>query len=536
MFKATEQIEQLKKIYNDLDLKQKVIAAGVVTAVFAGFILLFFLINKPSYGTLYSDLSEKDASEIVSYLKQEGIPYRLTNGGSTVQVPQGQVYDIRLSLAGQGLPRGSSVGFEIFDKNSLGTTDFVQKVKYQRALQGELEKTISRFPEVKSVRVHIAKPKESLFAVDKEKPTASVVLELKPGWELSRQQIKGIVHLVACAVPRLSKENVSVVDTTGNVLYEYREPSGETTAEQTKLRLAYKRRLEDYYRHKIQSMLEDALGSNKAVVRVSAEIDFDKILTQEDRYDPDSVAVRSEQKDSELTSPKGAGGIPGVKGGLAGKLMGNTAGEQGADLVAKREKLTRNFEISRLQKQIEGAIGSIKRLSVGVLVDGKYEEKDGKEVYLPRTDEEIDSLRQIVKVAMGYSDERGDDLSVVNIPFTKRAEEPSIMESATEVISQFIKPVANLILALIFIFVILKPLLDKFVLGSKEKTGATSALPEGGELAIEGAGPGELPPSFEPIPDATVELKELASNYPERAAALIKIWLREQDQKEDNES
>ncbi len=529
---ASEYMDQLKRLYTDLSLRQKLIAGAVTAAVLIGFALLFILINRPSYRTLYADLDQKDAADIVRFLKEEKVPYRLKNGGTTIQVPDDKVYDIRLALASQGIPHGTSVGFEIFDKTSLGTTDFVQKVNYQRALQGELEKTISRFPEVKGVRVHIAKPKESLFAVDKERPTASVVLELKPGRELSKSQIKGIVHLVACAVPRLGKENVSVVDTAGNVLYEYREPASDTSAEQTRLRLAYQKRLEAYYRHKIQSMLEDALGSNKAVVRVAAEIDFDKVLTKEDRFDPDSVAVRSEQKNLELARPDQAGGIPGVKGGLSGKLMGNTAGAEGEDYVTKKEETTRNYEITRLQRQIEGSIGTIKRLSVGVLVDGKYEEKDGKEVYVPRSEEEIDNLTQIVKVAMGFSDERGDDVSVVNLPFSAKSEGAGIVDRASEIVSKFIKPILNLVLALIFIFAILKPLLDRFVLRPSEEA---AGLPGEEELALEGAGgaAGELPPAFEPVPDATGELRELASNYPERAAALIKIWLREQTDEEE---
>ncbi len=532
MATASEYVDQLKQLYSDLSLRQKLIAAGVTVAVLAGFALLFILINRPSYRTLYTELDQKDAADIVQFLKQEKIPYRLKNGGTTIQVPDDKVYDVRLALASQGIPHGTSVGFEIFDKSNLGTTDFVQKVNYQRALQGELEKTISRFPEVKGVRVHIAKPKESLFAVDKEKPTASVVLEMKPGRELSKTQIKGIVHLVACAVPRLSKENVSVVDTAGNVLYEYREPVGDSSAEQTRLRLAYQKRLEAYYRHKIQSMLEDALGTNKAVVRVAAEIDFDKVLTKEDRFDPDAVAVRSEQKNLELVRPDQAGGIPGVKGGLSGKLMGNTAGAGSEDYLTKKEESTKNYEITRLQRQIEGSIGTIKRLSVGVLVDGRYEEKDGKEVYVPRSEEEIDNLTQIVKVAMGYSDERGDDVSVVNLPFSQKAPEKGVVERAGEIFSKFIKPVANLILALIFIFAILKPLLDRFVLRPPEEAGMITGEEE---LALEGAGaaPGELPPAFEPAPDAKGELRELASNYPERAAALIKIWLREKMEEEE---
>ncbi len=532
MAKPGDYLAQLKRLYTDLTLRQKVISGVVAALVLGGFAAMFFLINAPNYKTLYSDLDQKDASEIVQWLKKEGVPYKLAKGGTTIRVPEDRLYDTRLALASAGLPRTSGAGFELFDKTNLGTTDFVQKVNYQRALQGELEKTISRFPEVQSVRVHIAMPRDSLFVSQKQAPSASVVLQLKRGQELSPVQTKAIVHLVASAVPRLHKENVSVVDTSGNVLYEYKADASDPLKAQTNLRLVYQRRLEEYFKHKIQTMLDDALGKKKAVVRVSALVDFDQVKTNEDRFDPDSTAIRSEQKSEETLKGEETGGVPGVKGGLADKLQGNVGTGQETPLTLKKKETT-NYEITRIQRQILGTVGRLQRLSVAVMVDGKYKTEKGKTVYVPRTPEEIASLEQIVKAAMGFSDDRGDEVSVVNVPFSEQPSRAGILEKTVDLFSRFIRPVANLILALIFIFAILKPLLNKFVLSPPEEmeTGETPAL--------EGAGPeGEVaaPPSFEPVPDVTGELRELANEYPERAAALIKVWLREKQDNADNDA
>ncbi len=526
MAKPRDYLVQLKKLYTDLSLRQKIISGVVAAVVLLGFGAMFFLINAPTYKTLYSDLDQKDAAEVVEWLKKEGVPYKIANGGSTVKVPKDRLYDIRLALAGAGLPRSSGAGFELFDKTNLGTTDFVQKVNYQRALQGELEKTIARFPQVKSVRVHIAIPKDSLFVSQKQEPTASVVLELKRGQELSKVQTKAIVHLVACAVPRLHKENVSIVDTAGNVLYEYNPDTSDPLKAQASLRLSYQRRLEEYFKHKIQTMLDDALGEQKAVVRVSALVDFDQVKTNEDRFDPDTTAVRSEQKSEESVKDESQGGVPGVKGGLADKLQGNLGEGEAAPLVLKKKETT-NYEITRIQRQILGSIGSLKRLSVAVMVDGKYVKEKDKTVYKPRTPEEIAGLEQIVKAAMGFSDERGDEVSVVNVPFSERQAPASVMDRAVDVFSRFVRPLANLVLALIFIFAVLKPLLNRFVLKPPEEMEPVESPALEG-AAAEGAVP--APPAFEPVPDVTGELRELASEYPERAAALIKVWLREKQE------
>ncbi len=517
--------EQAEKLYQDLTVRQKLISAAVIFTAVAGFVALFVLTNQPNYRTLYSDLSPDDAADVVNWLKNEKIPYRISDAGSTIKVPEDKVYETRLALASSGLPKGGSVGFEIFDKSGLGVTDFVQHINYLRALQGELERTIEQFPQVKSARVHLAQPKESLFTSEKREPTASVVLTLKHGEELERSQVQGIVHLVANAVPRLKKDNITVVDTEGQVLFENQLPQ-DNLSNLTSAQLIYQRRLESYYKHKIQSMLEDALGPNRAIARVSAEIDFDRVKVNEERYDPDMVAIRSEQKLKETQSGQEPGGIPGVKGGLATKLQGNL-GQADSGTVTTKEQNTTNYEITRTQRQVNGAIGKLKRLSVAVLVDGTYKEKNGKATYIPRTPEEMAKLQQIVKAAMGFSEERGDDISLVNVPFNSREPAQPEMARILDVGTKLLKPLANLILALLFIFLVIKPLLKKYVFVSPQEEGMAH-LPEG----EGGMGDMELPepepmPALKPMPNPQERLQNLAHEYPERAAALIKVWLRE---------
>jgi flagellar M-ring protein FliF len=415
----------------------------------------------------------------------------------------------------------------------MGVTDFVQNVQYQRAVQGELERTISRFPQIKSVRVHLAQPKDSLFVSERKDPTASVVLQLNKGEELSPAQVKGIVHLVSSAIPKPKKENVAVVDTSGNILYdpaEMEKGKGDDPAGLTNAQLVYQKRLEEYYKNKIQTMLEDALGPNKAVARVSTDVDFDSVQINEDKFDPDAVAVRSEQKMSETDVQQDSGGVPGVKGGLADKLQGN-ANQQNPSVLKQKKQDTTNYEITRTQRQINTALGKLKRISVGVMVDGVYQQKDKETVYVPRTPEEVASLEKIVKAAIGYSMERGDEVRVVNVPFHAQAAAPSTVAQMADMGTKALKPIANLILAVLFIFFVIRPLLNRYVLKPQEKEMLQQRMALEEEEMLEGAA-GAIAGKKEAIalevgPNATEELREMASQYPDRAAALIKIWLRE---------
>ncbi len=314
---------------------------------------------------------------------------------------------------------------------------------------------------------------------------------------MSRVQVESIVHLVAGAVPRLHKENVSVVDTTGNILYEHRDRSIPDDSVRTNAQLVYQRRLEDYYKHKISSLLEDALGTGRIVVQVSADIDFDRVETSEDKYDPDTIAIRSEQSLTEKELDRNAAGIPGVKGGLADKLQGNLEEDNG--LVTKKNEKTKNYEVSRIKRQTSSAIGKLNRLSVGVLVDGTYMHKDGKTEYVARSPEEMTKLHNIVRAAMGFSEERGDELSIQNVAFSATRKEKATMTEMVDMSIKILKPLANLILALLFIFLVLRPILNRYVLSSREEEAREGE--EGGDaVAFLLSSRNKIPRAINPAP------------------------------------
>jgi flagellar M-ring protein FliF len=518
------QLQQLLEFVQSLSIKQKIMTLFVIGAVVSGFILLMTWTNRPDYEVLYTNLNQDDAAGIIAKLKEKKTPYQLEQNGTVITVPRENVLETRLTLAGEGLPRGGGVGFEIFDKTSLGTTDFVQKLNYQRAVQGELARTISQFREVEQARVHIAIPRESLFVEEEKKPTASVILKLRGGMTLNNNQVESIVHLVASAVQGLAPEDVTIADVGGRLFYK--KSSSDITESLSTAQLDYQKGIEDGLRKKVEGMLGEVLGPNKAIARISADIDFQQINITEEKYDPDSAVVRSEQR-SEEKSEGGSNipaGIPGVKGSLAGKLEGS-ANLGNKSLYQKESEIT-NYEINKINRQVLGPAGSIKRLSVAVMIDGVYKEtaaKEGKNArqYAARTQTEISQFENIVKKAVGFDEARGDQVEVVNIPFAWGApeEEAPVSIPWQEYFSKIARPLFNIALVLIFIFFVAKPLLKWLLTSRPGKTGLTG-LP----ASIRDLEKGALVDFKEAERDQTMQLVQ---GRPDRAAELVKKWLRE---------
>ncbi|MEW6326148.1 MAG: flagellar basal-body MS-ring/collar protein FliF [Thermodesulfobacteriota bacterium] len=518
------QFQQLLEFVRSLSLKQKVVTLSVIGAVVLGFVLLMTWANRPDYEVLYTNLNQDDAASIIAKLKEKKIPYQLEQNGTVITVPRESVHEMRLTLAGEGLPRGGGVGFEIFDKTSLGTTDFVQKLNYQRAVQGELARTISQFREVEQARVHIAIPRESLFVEEEKKPTASVILKLRGGMPLNNNQVESIVHLVASAVQGLAPEDVTIADIGGKLFYK--KSSSDITGPLSTAQLEYQKGIEDSLRKKVEGMLGEVLGPNKAIARVSADIDFQQINITEEKYDPDSAVVRSEQR-SEEKSEGGSNipaGIPGVKGSLASKLEGS-ANLGNKSLYQKESEIT-NYEINKINRQVLGPAGSIKRLSVAVMIDGAYKEataKEGKSTrqYLARTQTEMSQFENIVKKAVGFDEARGDQVEVVNIPFAWGAPEEDSPASIPwqEYLSKIARPLFNIVLVLIFIFFVARPLL-RWLLTSRPEKPVLTGLP----ASIRELEKGALVDFKEAERDQTLQLVQ---GQPDRAAELVKKWLRE---------
>lgn len=407
--------EQAKSYWVALTRAQQLLILAVGGSVVLTLFFSWIWFGRTDYATLFSNLNQEDAGAIVEQLKREKVPYRL-EGGNQVLVPSRQVYDLRLKLSSQGLPSGGGVGFEVFDRSSFGMTDFAQKLNYQRALQGELARTIGQLKAVQQARVHLAIPQPTLFT-DRERPTtASVVLKLKSGGSLSAQEVRGIGNLVASSVEGLTPERVTIVDTNGRILSSGNDRSFATL---TSTQLETKGAVESDIERRVTSMLESVLGPGRATVRVTAQLNFDQIERTEERFDPNTV-LKQEQRTTEssqgtTTNPVG---IPGA----TSNVVAPQATQGTTNSRSSRESEVLNYEVSKSVERKIVAPGAISRLSVAVLVDGLTRAGSagsGAEAreYVPRSQEEVEKLRRVVQSSVGFNAARGDDVQLVEIPF-----------------------------------------------------------------------------------------------------------------------
>lgn len=412
-------VQQVLRIYKEMPLSRRISMAAVVALVIAGFAVMFFWANRIDYQTVYSGLSAEDAAKIVEKLKEQNIPYQLAGNGTVVRVPAEQVYDVRLSMAAAGLPTGGAVGYELFDETDFGTTEFVQKMNYQRALQGELSRTIKEFREVEDARVMIVMPKDSVFIEETKPPSVSVMLKLRG--ELSKEKVQAVVHLVAGAVEGMSPENVAVVDTKGRVLFKGASEE-EKIGEMADNRLQYKLAYEKNMAQRIQTMLERIVGPGKAIVRVTADMDFDQVDINEEIYDPDVTVVRSRQNLLESVDRV----LPQGEVSSVDRVLPpgeTTAAASGTEKRTKQDE-TVNYELNRTLRRTVKPVGILQRLSVAAVLDGTYrmEPNDAGEnvrVYVPRTAAELEQFKSIVQNAMGYSEDREDQVTVESFSFSE---------------------------------------------------------------------------------------------------------------------
>lgn len=485
-------IEQFVVVFKAMPVSKKISMTVVLGLVVAGFALMFLWANQIDYQVLYSNLSGEDAASIVSKLREQRIAYKLEGGGSLILVPADQVYETRLVLAGDRLPRGGNVGFEIFDQTSFSTTEFVQRLNYQRALQGELCRTIGEFREVDHARVLIVIPKDSLFVEDTKPGSASVLLKLKSS--LSPDKVAGIVHIVASAVEGLTPEQVTVVDTTGKVLFKGPN-QGDETALLSSSKLEYQRQVEGKIVGRVQSMLEGIVGEGKAIVRVSAEIDFDQIDFSEEKYDPDNTVIRSKQRRVESS---------------------------------EKEDEVINYEINRVTRRVIKPSGTVKRLSVAAVVDGTYEvvtAEDGSKTkkYIPRISKELEEFERIVKRAMGFDTDRGDQVQVSCFPLSISAGIEAQDGTGTDWLAngrQYIRPAINLVLVLVILLFVVRPLL-RSVKGIVTSVDTRKTLPESGEELESAALP---EPGIQGVREKTITM---AKSNSDKTQQVIKGWLHE---------
>ncbi|GAA9151337.1 flagellar basal-body MS-ring/collar protein FliF [Helicobacter pylori] len=468
-------LQRIVDFFIKLNKKQKIalIAAGVLITALLVFLLLYPFKEKDyaqgGYGVLFERLDSSDNALILQHLQQNQIPYKILKD-DTILIPKDKVYEERITLASQGIPKTSKVGFEIFDTKDFGATDFDQNIKLIRAIEGELSRTIESLNPILKANVHIAIPKDSVFVAKEVPPSASVMLKLKPDMKLSPTQILGIKNLIAAAVPKLTTENVKIVNENGESIGEgdILENSKELALEQ----LRYKQNFENILENKIVNILAPIVGGkNKVVARVNAEFDFSQKKSTKETFDPNNV-VRSEQnleEKKEGAPKKQVGGVPGVVSNI-----GPVQGLKDSKEPEKYEKSqnTTNYEVGKTISEIKGEFGTLVRLNAAVVVDGKYKIafKDGANTleYEPLSDESLKKINALVKQAIGYNQNRGDDVAVSNFEFNPMAPmldnatlSEKIMHKTQKVLGSF-TPLIKYILVFIVLFIFYKKVIVPF--------------------------------------------------------------------------
>jgi flagellar M-ring protein FliF len=528
---SSEQEERLEKknlvtLIKEWPVSRKLALAGIILISFALFGILIFQGRKADYQLLYANLAESDAGSVINWLKAENIPYELKNNGKNIWVPADILHETRLNLAGNGLPTGNGVGFEIFDKQSFALTDYVQKVNYTRALQGELSRTIATLEPVDAARVHLALPEKRLFKNQQKQATASVILSLSKGKTLDQKQVQGIVHLVAGSITGLTPENITVIDSNGVVL-----DAGEKKDDDKYLSvdmLAYQQEVEHRLEIRAQDLLDKTMGKDKAMVRVSASLDFSKVEKTEELFDSEEPVIRSEQISQEQNGAPATEGIPGVQSNLQGATP-----QQSGENSSSRTSRTTNYEISKTISKIINPMGTIQNLSVSILVADKIVPATGDtpETIVPRSAEELDALQAMVATALGMVFDRGDQINVLSMPFTDAPVEAPAAETAPGNLLYeylpFVKIGLVVIAALMLYLLLIRPIIKTMRGEVREHYKTVDALEQEQrttELALEM----ENKEAMEKIAeDPLVLLRRNIMEDPTPAAHIIKNWLQE---------
>ncbi|WP_288901093.1 flagellar basal-body MS-ring/collar protein FliF [uncultured Sneathiella sp.] len=549
----------LSQLLQSLGTVRVMILGGVAVGLIALIMLMATRISSPDFALLYGGLEPSDSAAIVSKLEAENIPFQIAGNGRDVLIPNDQVALVRLKMAEAGLPNGGSVGYEIFDSSdTFGTTSFVQNVNYVRALEGELARTIRALNNVSAARVHLVLPKREVFSRDKRQASASIVLKLNGRGRLTDDQIAAIQHMTATAVPALSPSHISIVDENGNLLArgDGKETPGSGFSSQSDFkRIAY----ESHLKEQIEQLLEKSLGPGNIRAEVSAVMDFDQRTIHSETYDPDSQVVRSSQLVEESNSSnEGISNDPAVS-------VANNLPEAGADNgggtnsknAASRTEETVNYEISKTITTEVRESGPVRRLTVAVLVNGRSEvSPDGTRTYDPLSEEALAQVSRLVKSAIGYNEERGDVVEVVNMPFAQVIEKFADEEVVTEDIFMGLTKAdlfkmgemgVLVIVAILALLLVVRPLLNRALTATPALAGhggGAGALPGGGSVpAIAGnqgqTGAGQRSETLNEI-DSMIDLdrvdgqvktsalnkvSEIVDKHPDEAISILRSWL-----------
>jgi len=537
-----------------LSIPQKLGLLAAVAALAAVVAVAVMWARVPEYRVLYSNLSDRDGGEVIAALAQMNVPYRVAEGGTVLLVPAAQVYDLRLKLASQGLPKGGAVGFELMDTQKFGISQFAEQVNYQRALAGELARSIQSVGAVQSARVHLAIPRPTVFVREQQKPSASVFVSMYPGRILDTAQVSAIQHLIASSVPELSARNVTVVDQAGNLLSA--AGASETPSQLDATQLKYVHAVESSYAQRIENILKPLVGPENVRAQVTAALDFTRVEETSESFKPNPTpaesSVRSQQtSESTSTQAQAAQGVPGAlsnqpPGAATAPLTAPGQPAPGAaapppPTSSQRETIT-NFEVDKVVRHSQGEVGALRRLSAAVVVNYKREVgADGAVSYKPLTDPELQQINALVRQAMGFSQERGDTVNVVNAPFSSEVlpggeASPSpwgrfVQDLTTPAgVMQILKYLGAALVLLIVFRIARSALRDLGSRGRTEPTVEALPGPDGMPPQLAGAaGGGEMIP----MQDAAVAsfeadlkaVKDLAKQEPRLVANVVKEWV-----------
>jgi len=509
-------LDKLKQRWQETNQKRKALIILVSAVILAGSVYLGTVFIRPDYAVLLGDLEPKDAGEIVAQLESQKIPYQLTNQGTTILVPKEKVDEIRVKLASDGLLTGVDHGFELFDKSKFGETDFEQQIAYQRALQEELRRTITKVEGVDQARVHLVIPQKSVFLEDEGTASASVVIKLKPGAKLKPEQVKGLNDLIVGSVEGLKAENVHIIDTEGNVLNEFlKDPAGTAAGSftgtaverQQQIRRAFEKELEN----RVQTMLSKVLGPNKAVAMVTAELDFNQQQTNTTEVVPGPVV--SERSTKESGTDGSSGGIPGSTTQMPGQSIPGQI-SAGQSSYQKSDDI-KNYQHGTRVESVVQAPGRVLRLSTAVVLDESIKNLDKTQV------------ERIVTAAIGFDPRRGDQITVSSMPFDRSLYDlgedlEAKQQKNKEQLYMMIAAAAGgllLLLSLVIFFI------------RRRKKKAEPQIEETLGLSVEEAAQpaDEEEPQWEipPPKDKQKQLKNLAEERPDDVASVLKVWLRE---------
>ena len=410
-------MDQLRKIFDKLSLKQRISLGAVIVCVLAGIWGFTRWQHEQSFKPLFSNLAPEDGSQILNRLREHGVEYRLENNGTTISVPADKAHELRMELAGEGLPKSGRIGFELFDKNNLGITDFQEQVNYHRALEGELERSMLSLGEVENARVHLTFAKDSVFLESRQPAKASVVVKLKPGSTLTPASIQAITHLTASAVEGLAPDQVSVIDARGNLLNRPRRSINADGSEPDDTQLEFRQKVERDLLAKASATLEDILGPGKFRVSVSADVDFTSGEQSEETFDPTKSVMASQQRSEDTSNAGSNAGTPGT----ASNLPRPTSRPDGGGKNVSRRTENTTYQSTRMVKKLRLPQGSLRRISLAVLVDQSLRwEGTGakaKRVLEAPPPETLKKITDLVSAAVGLQSQRGDQIIVDSLPF-----------------------------------------------------------------------------------------------------------------------